>query len=410
MINDKLIRKRTVALGGAWKAPAALGPTLLPSPMQPSAMQPPALIEPTWLAARTAALFAACGLPQDAAETVAAALVDADLRGIPSHGTLLAPMYAERLRRGSVSTATRAEVVVDAGALAVLDANHALGILTADQAIALAIEKARAHGLGAVTVRRAFHFGGGFRYVQTAAAAGMVGIAAANTRPLMPAPGGARARVGNNPLAIGVPRAGGEPLVLDMALSEAALGKIRLAAAEGREIPPTWATDREGSPTTDAEAAIAGLLLPAAGHKGYGLALMVDVLCGVLSGGAFGAAVNGLYADTSVPNDCAHFFLALDVARCFGGDPEPFAERVAQLAGEVVQPPAAPGVDRLMVPGQPEAERHASASREGIAVAASTLDALASACGEAGIELGEPALAASAPASAAPAPSGEAPR
>lgn len=357
-------------------------------------MQPLETIEPTWLAARTAALFAACGVPQDAAETVAAALVDADLRGIPSHGTLLAPMYAERLRRGSVSTAVRAEVVVDAGALAVLDAGHALGVLTADQAMALAIEKARAHGLGAVTVRRAFHFGGGFRYVQAAAAAGMVGVAAANTRPLMPAPGGARAAVGNNPLAIGVPRAGGEPIVLDMALSEAALGKIRLAAAEGRAIPPTWATDAAGAPTTDAEAAIAGLLLPAAGHKGYGLALMVDVLCGVLSGGSFGAAVNGLYADTAVPNDCAHFFLALDAARCFGGDPEPFAQRVAALAAEVVQPPLAPGAERLLVPGQPEAERHARASRAGIALSPSTLAALDAACAQAGIELGEPRRAA----------------
>jgi len=368
-------------------------------------MSPPPKTSPSWLAERLAAVFAATGLQRAAAERVAGALVDADLRGIPSHGTLLAPMYVERLRRGSVSTRTAAEVVLDAGALAVLDAGHALGVLTADQAMALAIDKARAHGLGAVTVRRAFHFGGAFRYVQQAAAAGMVGIAAANTRPLMPAPGGARAAVGNNPLAIGVPRAHGEPLVLDMALSEAALGKIRLAAAEGREIPPTWATDSEGRPTTDAEAAIAGLLLPAAGHKGYGLALMVDVLCGVLSGGAFGAAVSGLYADTSVPNDCAHFFLALDAARCFGGDAEAFAARVAALSDEVTAPPTAPGVERLLVPGQLEAERRAAALRDGVALADSTLTALRDCAASVGVELGEPEPAAAAPAAAAPATS-----
>src|SRR5207253_6624736 len=113
---------------------------------------------------------------------------------------------------------------------------------------------------------------------------------------LMPAPKNARQVVGNNPLAIGVPLPGRPPMVLDMALSEAALGKIRLAAQEGREIPSTWATDRSGTPTTDPVAAIAGMLLPAAGPKGYGLALMVDVLSGVLSGGSYGSLVQGLYA------------------------------------------------------------------------------------------------------------------
>src|SRR6185437_6341977 len=211
------------------------------------------------------------------------------MRGIPSHGLMLVPMYAERIGAGSVTTATAGEVVTDLGAIAVLDAKNALGILTGDQAMALAVERARQFGIGAVAVRHAFHFGGAFRYVMAAADAGLVGIAAANTRPLIPAPGGAKAVIGNNPLAIGVPRAGAEPIVLDMALSESALGKIRIAAAEGREIPPTWATDASGVPTTDPQAAIAGLLLPAAGPKGYGLAFMVDVLTGVLSGGAFGA-------------------------------------------------------------------------------------------------------------------------
>jgi LDH2 family malate/lactate/ureidoglycolate dehydrogenase len=359
-------------------------------------MSQPPHISPSWLAERLAATFAAAGVPAPAAATVAQALVDADLRGIPSHGSLLVPMYVERLQKGSVSTRTSSEVVLDAGAVAVLDAHHALGVLSADEAMALAIEKARAHGLGAVAVRRAFHFGGAFRYVQTAAAAGMIGVAAANTRPLMPAPGGARAAVGNNPLAFGIPRAGGEPLVLDMALSEAALGKIRLAAAEGRAIPPTWATDADGVATTDPAAAIAGLLLPAAGHKGYGLALIVDVLTGVLSGGSSGAAVRGLYADTAVPNDCAHFLLALDAARFAGGDGEGFARRVAQLAAEVTAPPTAPGIERLLVPGQLEAERRAASARDGIALAPSTLAALREAAASVGVELGEPEPAAAA--------------
>lgn len=203
------------------------------------------LVPVSWLEEVTTGIFRACGLSGGAAARVAGSLVDADRRGIPSHGVMLVPMYVERLRSGSVSTEEAAEVVLDAGAVAVLDARHALGQLTGDQAMGLAVEKAKTQGVGAVVVRRAFHFGGAFRYVQAATREGCIGVAAANTRPLMPAPGGAKAVVGNNPLAFGVPRADGEPIVLDMALSEAALGKIRIAAAEGREIPAAWATDAE---------------------------------------------------------------------------------------------------------------------------------------------------------------------
>jgi LDH2 family malate/lactate/ureidoglycolate dehydrogenase len=339
------------------------------------------------LLAATARVFGALGLAESAAAAVAEGLIEADMRGIPSHGLMLVPMYAERIQAGSVTTTTEAEVVSDLGAIAVLDAGNALGVLTADQAMALAVERARQFGIGAVAVRHAFHFGGAFRYVMAAAEAGLVGVAAANTRPLIPAPGGAQAVIGNNPLAIGVPRAGAEPIVLDMALSEAALGKIRIAAAEGRQIPPTWATDASGTPTTDPEAAIAGLLLPAAGPKGYGLAFMVDVLTGVLSGGAFGAGVQGLYADTSMPNDCAHFFLAIDPAAF--GDAEEFAARVDELAAQVSASPTAPGVDRVLLPGQLEAERHAAAQADGVRVERSVLDNLREVAAGLGVDLGD---------------------
>ncbi|HEY2052871.1 MAG TPA: Ldh family oxidoreductase [Solirubrobacterales bacterium] len=342
-------------------------------------------IPPSDLLAATSRVFGALGLPEAAAVAVAEGLVDADMRGIPSHGLMLVPMYAERIQAGSVTTATEAETVADLGAIAVLDAADALGILTADQAMGLAVERARQFGIGAVAVRHAFHFGGAFRYVMAAAEAGMIGIAAANTRPLMPPPGGAATVVGNNPLAIGVPSAGGEPIVLDMALSEAALGKIRLAAAEGRAIPPTWATDAAGIPTTDPEAAIAGLLLPAAGPKGYGLAFMLDVLTGVLSGGAFGAGVQGLYSDTSVANDCAHFFLAIDPA-AFGGA-DAFAARVEELAAQVTSSPTAPGVERVLLPGQLEAERHAAARAGGVRVERSVIDKLREVAASLGVDL-----------------------
>jgi LDH2 family malate/lactate/ureidoglycolate dehydrogenase len=341
-----------------------------------------------WLTESIASVFRAVGFSGPAARTVGEALVEADMRGIPSHGTLLVPLYIERVRKGSVSTREEAEVLVDAGAVAVLDAHHGLGQLTGDQAMALAVGKAHQHGLGAVAVRHAFHFGGAFRYVRAAADAGCIGMAAANTRPLMPAPGGARAAVGNNPLAFGVPMGGGRRIVLDMALSEAAMGKIRLAALQARPIPPTWATDRHGRPTTDPATALAGMLLPAAGPKGYGLALVVDILAGVLSGGAFGAGVQGLYADMSVPYDCAHFFLALDVAAF--GDVKGFARRVRQLTGEVLSSTKAPGTDRILLPGELEEERAAAAAREGVPIDESVLREVWETAAGVGVELAEP--------------------
>ncbi len=336
-----------------------------------------------------AALFEGVGVSPSAARTVAGALVESDMRGMPSHGVMLVPMYLARLRAGSVSLWEEAEVVVERGAIAVLDARHALGQLTGDQGMRLAIARSREYGVGVSVVRHAFHFGGAYRYALAAARAGAIGIAAANTRPLMPAPGGAQPVVGNNPVAVAVPAAeGAEPIVLDIALSEAALGKIRLAAQQGHEIPSNWATDAQGRPTTDPEAAIAGLLLPIGLHKGYGLALIVDLLTGVLSGGGFGSRVKGLYADVAAPNDAAHLFLALDVAAF--GSVEEFHGRVAALAAEVLGAARAPGVDRLYLPGQRSAERHADAADRGVPIEGSTLRSLQTAARDAGLSWSDP--------------------
>ncbi|MFI0794207.1 Ldh family oxidoreductase [Micromonospora rubida] len=357
-----------------------------------SAPDVPPTVPVRWLTDAVASVFGALGFSAHAAELVASSLVDADLRGIGSHGVMLLPMYVERIRAGSVSRAERAEVVRDKGAIAVLDAGHALGQLTGDQAMRLAVAKAQTYGVGVVTVRRAFHFGGAFRYVDLAARNGCIGIAAANTRPLMPAPGGASAVVGNNPLAVGVPRAGGKPVILDVALSEAALGKIRLAAGAGREIPASWATDAQGRPTTDPAAALKGLLLPSGAHKGYGLALMVDVLTGVLSGGAYGRGVQGLYADVSVPNDCAHFFLALD-AEAFAEDAEEIARRVDDLAGQVLGSALAPGAEQVHLPGDIEAGRYDRALREGVALQPSVFAGLVEVAAGLGVPLTAPGSA-----------------
>jgi LDH2 family malate/lactate/ureidoglycolate dehydrogenase len=341
------------------------------------------------LESAVARIFAACGVPGAAAASVAAALVDADRIGLPSHGVMLVPMYVDRIRAGSVSLETTARVTRDGGAIAVLDAGHALGQLTAAQAMALAIERAQKHGLGAVAVRRAFHFGAAGRWAQQAAEAGCIGIALCNTRPLMPAPGGAEALVGNNPIAIAIPAAGDVPVVLDMALSEVAMGKVRMAQARGEAIPPGWATDARGVPTTDPAAAIAGMLLPAAGAKGFGLAFMIDLLCGVLSSGAYGSHVKPLYGDPAVPYDCAHFFLAIDCARF-----RPLEELRAEVeaaAARVRASKRAPGVERLYSPGEIEWQRQRDARADGdmISMSGAVLESLRATAAALDIEVAE---------------------
>ena len=257
-------------------------------------------------------ILTAVGIAAVDARLVAADLVAADLEGIASHGVMLLPMYVERIDKGSVSRASGGEVVSDRGGAIVIDAGNALGQLTSRQAVRLAVERARELGLAAVAVRNGFHFGTAGRYARMMAEQNCVGVVLSNTRPLMPAPGGAEALVGNNPVAIALPSAGEFPAEADMALSATAMGKIRLAAAAGARIPGDWAVDSEGRPTTDPAAAIKGMLLPAAGPKGFGLAFVIDLLCGGLSDGAVGADVRPLYGDPGEPYRCAHFFLAID--------------------------------------------------------------------------------------------------
>ena len=312
------------------------------------------------LAAFVASLFVAAGVPRAGATTVAEGLVDADLEGLHSHGVMLIDLYVERLRQGSVSTREAASVVSERDGAVVLDAGHALGQLTGQQAMAIAMDKAKTFAAGIVSVRHGFHFGAAGRYALQAASADCIGIAMCNTRPLMPAPGGGERVVGNNPLAIAIPTAGDIPIVLDMATSEAAMGKIRRAEKAGQAIPDTWAVTAAGAATTSPTEAIAGMLLPAGGAKGFGLSFMIDMLCGLLSQGASGAAVRPLYGDFAIPYDCSHLFIAIDVAHF--GDPGWFRQHAAAAAERIRSGKRAPGVAQVFTPGEPEWRRRQRAA------------------------------------------------
>lgn len=273
-------------------------------------------------------MFIAAGVAPEAASLTAQGLVRADMEGTGSHGALQAPNYLRRILAGTLSRGGTLRDIHTSGAVAVVDGGLALGQALGGQVMERASALAAQFGIGAVAVRAATHFGVAGHYAARAPQMGQIGIVLCNTRPMMPAPGGATPVVGNNPLAIAVPVAGQPPVVFDMAMSAAAMGRIRQAAARGTPIPPGWAVDATGHDTTDPGAALAGMLLPAAGPKGFGLALMVDFLC-ALAGGANGSAVQSMYGDPAAPAEVSWLFLALDPSH-FGLD-EPYAERTAHL-------------------------------------------------------------------------------
>lgn len=258
-------------------------------------------------------LFLRAGLPDRAASEMAEVLVDADVAGLGSHGLLQAEMYIRRLMLGSVSPRVRGEIVEDRGAIAIIDAKRMFGHLVGRQAMALAMKHSKSFGIGLVAVRNSFHFGTAGRYSAQASEGGCIGIAMCNTKPMMPAPDGLDRLVGNNPISIGIPADGDGHFLLDMALSEGALGKIRVRQRAGQPIPPTWAVDKHGDPTTDPAAAIEGMLLPSGGAKGFGLAMAIDLMSSLLSGGPGADAVPPLYGDLSRPFVCSSLFIAIDI-------------------------------------------------------------------------------------------------
>lgn len=279
-----------------------------------------------------ARLFELAGAAPDIARAVALALVEAELEGSPSHGLLQAPVYIRRLLAGTISGTARLKEVHRSGAISVHDAGLALGHAAAGELAAIAVRDALEFGMAAAAVRSGIHFGVAGRYARSMAERGMLGIVMCNTTAMMPPPGGRRPVVGNNPLAIAVPCAGQPPIVFDMAMSAAAMGRIRQAAEQGQPIPAGWAADRDGNDTTDPRVALAGFLLPAAGAKGFGLALMVDLLC-ALAGGSCGTELRRLHGPVNEKADCSWLFLALDPNRF--GLATGYAERVAELASEV---------------------------------------------------------------------------
>jgi LDH2 family malate/lactate/ureidoglycolate dehydrogenase len=320
------------------------------------------------------ACFVQVGVPEADALIVADTLVEADLRGVHSHGVWWVKGYTERLRRGGLNPRPRLTIVRETPAMVLLDSDGGMGQVASVAAMRHAIAKASLSGVGVATVRNSNHFGAAAYYAQLAADAGQIGFATTDAEPTMAPWGGAQKLVvGNNPLAYAIPVDEAFTLVLDMAQSVVAWGKIFLAAQRGESIPPTWALDAAGEPTTDPHAAMAGVLLPVGGYKGYGLALVMQVLSSVLSGATFGPTMPPM-ADPSTSQGHGHFFLALNIAHF--DEPADFRQRMAQVVAEQRAAPLAQGVERIYLPGEIEHEKRQTRLTHGIPLEPYVVNAL----------------------------------
>ena len=319
---------------------------------------------------RVAALYRAVGLRDEHAALVADTLVRADMWGHSSHGGMRAPWYLDRVRNGVMNPSVEALRVVDAGAIAVVDGREGVGQVIARDAMLDAVARAKRHGVGVVCVRNSNHHGALGYFTRLAAAEGCIGMLAANGGPAMAPWGGKRMAVGTNPWSIAAPAGRHPPMMLDIANTVVARGKIFLARQKGVRIPDHWALDAEGRRTTDPAAALAGVILPMAEHKGYAIALMMDVLSGVLSGSGILTEVNSPFK-TDKPSRSGHFLLALDIAAF--GPREAFEARMEQMIAEVKAVPLAPGSDEILYPGELEARNEARHAREGLELPEKTL-------------------------------------
>ena len=312
-----------------------------------------------------AGVFASLGMDREDAGVASDSLVRANLEGTDSHGISRLAIYARRMREGRISARPDVRVERDGSVLRV-DGGNALGQVASYHALKAALPLARETGIAGVAVRNSNHFGTAAYYLQMACREGLAMIATTNSPPGIAPWGGKKAYFGTNPIAFGFPTREEPPVIVDMASSVVARGRIIQAAREGAPIPEGWATDEEGTETTDAEAALKGAVLPLGGAKGYALALAVEVLSGVLSGAAFGFGVNNLYRDGAPPANVGHCFILLDVSRWMVL--EEYYARMEQFLAEIKASPLARDAEEILYPGERRHLSYLENARRGVAL------------------------------------------
>lgn len=316
-------------------------------------------------------VFVSCGMDREGAGLVADSLVRSNLRGVDSHGVTRVGIYVKRLKMGLVNPRPDVRVVRESAATLLVDGDNGMGQVVGVRALELGLNKVRESGNVSVGVRRSNHYGAGAYYVQRAVARDVVAFAYSNAPPTMAPWGGVDPYVGTNPYAFGVPAGEHEPIVLDMATSIVARGKIILAAERGEPIPEGWAIDKRGNPTTDAQEALRGSVLPFGGPKGYAISLMIDIVSGVLTGAGFGPRVNSLYDDFDEPQNVGAFFQLTDIASFT--DVATFKGKIDRMIEEIKGSRRAAGTEEIFLPGEIEYRTEQERLVSGIPVGAETV-------------------------------------
>ncbi len=315
-------------------------------------------VDPDGLIEFVAEALGAVGVPEEDAEIAAEAIVEGDLRGFHSHGVMRLPGYLEGIERGAIRKEAKVEKVSIGEAVETWDAHRSLGHVVGSKAADRAVELASEYGIGAIAVRRSSHFGIAGYYATLIAEADMVGFVTCGTEPAVAPYGGTEAVLGTNPFTVAFPRRDGPPIVIDMATSEVARGKLLQAAKEGRDIPEGWAIGPDGEPTTDPREALEGALLPFGGRKGYLVCLALEILAGPVVGAAAGKDVKGT-TDPTVPCNKGDVFVALDVGSVTGL--HDYFEDLERLLAQIRS-----SGEEVVIPGEPEFERREEAFLKGL--------------------------------------------
>jgi L-2-hydroxycarboxylate dehydrogenase (NAD+) len=295
--------------------------------------------------------FVAAGLPQTDAEQLAGLMVEADLRGSDTHGVIRLPLYVRRLRAGGVNARPDIRVVSNRPSAALIDGDNGMGHLVMRRAAHVAIEKAKTTGVGWVGARMSNHAGPAALYVTMPLHHDMIGLYfAVGSNNHLPAWGSSESLLGTNPMAVAVPALEEPPIVLDMAPTVAAYGKVRLKAQRGEAMPVGWMIDREGKPLTDPKRADEGHLLPIGDYKGYGLSLIIGLLAGALNRAAIGRQVIDFVKETGSVTNTGQAIAAIAIETFM--PPAEFKRAVDGLIRDIRNSRRLPGVERIWLPGE----------------------------------------------------------
>ena len=312
------------------------------------------------------------GTSQYEAEVLADSTVQAELRGLSSHGVVRYPSYMKRIQQGMYATNVTPAITCDAGSLVQLDGLNGLGAPLAMQAMELAVERAAKHGIALVGVNHGNHFGYGAYFTKYAADKGMIAFAMANANSWVTPFGGNKKKLGTNPLSFAIPAGEREPFVVDMATSEAAHGKVLLASKKGEQVPVSWGVDANGQPCTDPDAILnGGALLPFGGPKGYGICLAIELLCSALAGGERSTEMGSMFSTDKLVGT-GFVLCAIDVSKLVA--PEVFADRVDSILDNMKD--AGTAEREVFIPGEIEARKEAANAQSGISLADAVYDDL----------------------------------